>query len=99
MKHSKTSLFLMELIISILFFSIASAICIQLFVKSHQISTHSVALNQSIHWSENIAELLQAYNGDVKKVCSVLEAENHCYASYLDNATAFTLCFDKDWQP
>ena len=35
MNRSKTSLFLMELIIAILFFSLSCAVCIQLFFKAH----------------------------------------------------------------
>lgn len=35
MKHSRTSLFLMELIISIFLFTVSSAVCIRLFVQAH----------------------------------------------------------------
>lgn len=42
MKHSKTSLFLMEFIVGILFFSIALALCVQLFVKAKTINEESV---------------------------------------------------------
>lgn len=99
MKHSKTSLFLMELIISILFFTISGAVCVQLFVKAHQISTNSVSLNHSMRWCENIAELLQAYEGDLAKVVSVLENDENCYIRYEEGATSFTICFGKDWEP
>ena len=33
--HSGSSLFLMELILAILFFSVASAVCVQLFARAH----------------------------------------------------------------
>ena len=42
MKHSKTSLFLMEFIVGILFFSITLALCVQLFVKAKTINEESV---------------------------------------------------------
>ena len=42
MKHSKTSLFLMEFIVGSLFFSIALALCVQLFVKAKTINEESV---------------------------------------------------------
>ena len=45
MKHSRSSLFLMEMIIAILFFSLASAVCIQLFARSHLLSTQTVNQN------------------------------------------------------
>ena len=37
-RNSRSGLFLMEMIISILFFSITSAITVQLFVKAHNIA-------------------------------------------------------------
>ena len=36
-----SSLFLLELIFAILFFSVASAVCVQIFVKSHTLSTQA----------------------------------------------------------
>lgn len=47
MKHSKTSLFLMEFIVGILFFSIALALCVQLFVKAKTINEESVQKNKA----------------------------------------------------
>lgn len=60
MHNSKTSLFLMEFIIAILFFSLTSAVCVQLFVKSHTLSRQSVNSNQACMWSENLAEIFYA---------------------------------------
>lgn len=53
-----SSLFLMELILAILFFSIASAVCVQFFVKSHLLSRDSNALNHAVNECANIAEVL-----------------------------------------
>ena len=38
----------MEMIIAILFFSLASAVCIQLFAKSHLLSTQTVNQNHAV---------------------------------------------------
>ena len=54
-KNSSSSLFLMELIIAILFFSLASTVCIQLFVKAHLLTEKSVNINQSILWTRRIS--------------------------------------------
>lgn len=67
-KSSKSGLFLMELILSILFFSISSAVCIQLFVKSHLISQQSVDLNNAIEWCQNIAEAFYGTNGNMDEM-------------------------------
>lgn len=57
MKHSKTGLFLMELIIGILFFSLASALCIQIFVKAHFINEESIQKSQAMKIAHNIVEI------------------------------------------
>lgn len=55
-----SSLFLMELILAILFFSIASAVCVQIFVKSHLLSQDAEALNRAVTICSNTAEELSA---------------------------------------
>lgn len=53
---SKSGLFLIELIIAIVFFAVASAICIQLFVKSHLISARSNDIGMASVIAQNAAE-------------------------------------------
>lgn len=53
-----SSLFLMELIIAILFFSASSAVCIQFFVKSHLMSNDSNALNHAVNECTGAAEII-----------------------------------------
>ena len=55
-----SSLFLMELILAILFFSVASAVCVQIFVKSHLISRQSEELSQAVTLCTNSAEAFAA---------------------------------------
>ena len=61
---SKSGIFLMELILSILFFSIAAAVCVKLFVTSHQLSDQSVKLNHAVAMAESIAEAFYGCNGN-----------------------------------
>ncbi len=56
----RSSLFLIELMISIFFFAIASSVCIQLFARAKQISDESSAKNQA---------LLQAESADLRLLC------------------------------
>lgn len=56
-KVRSSSLFLTELILAILFFSIANAVCVQFFVKSHILSKKSHALNQAVNECSVIAEI------------------------------------------
>lgn len=55
----------MEMIIAILFFSLASAVCIQLFAKSHLLSTQTVNQNHAVIQAQNLAESYLALEGDI----------------------------------
>lgn len=55
-----SSLFLMELIIAILFFTIFSAVCVQFFAKSHVMNSDAMALNHAVNEVSNAAEILRA---------------------------------------
>ena len=59
-RAQSSSLFLMELILAILFFSITSAVCVQFFVKSHLLSRESKALAQAVNESTNNAVIFDA---------------------------------------
>lgn len=56
-RAQSSSLFLMELILAILFFSITSAVCVQFFVKSHLLSKESKTLSQAVGECSGIAEI------------------------------------------
>lgn len=94
---SRTGLFLMELIIAILFFSLAAAICIQLFVQSHMISNRSVDLNHGILWAQNVAETFYGCNGNINQMAAlldncILDSENKAQGS-------LTVVFDENFNP
>ncbi|MBQ6696553.1 MAG: hypothetical protein IJN16_07605 [Lachnospiraceae bacterium] len=71
MKHSKSSLFLMEVIIALLFFSLASTVCIRLFVKSHTLSRDTQNLNYAVTQSQNLAEAFIGVDGDMEQLQSL----------------------------
>lgn len=89
---SKSALFLMELILAILFFSLASAVCIQLFVKAHLLGTNTTNKNHSVLWAQNIAETYTGANADFNTTVSALNAMPLSDQS-------FCLYFDSDWNP
>ncbi len=72
MKHSKSSLFLMELIIALLFFSLASTVCIRLFVKAHALSAQTVDQNYAVNYAQNMAEAFTGCNGDLHTLQTLL---------------------------
>lgn len=92
MKHSKSALVLMELIIVILFFSLASTVCIQLFSKSHLLSRQTVNENHAVIHAQNLAECFLATEGDLSQIRGLFDL------SIPDTAEdTVTLLFDEDW--
>ena len=98
MKSSKTSLFLMELIIAILFFSISSAVCIQLFVKAHLLDLKTQEENLSLMTCQNFNELYLGTLQDCsnpdpellkEEISSVLKSDISSKSAYLLSATGF----------
>ncbi len=56
----RSSLFLMELIIAILFFCLASAVCVRFFVKSHLMERDTTALNNAANYASSVAEIFRS---------------------------------------
>lgn len=59
MKHisnRRSGLFLLELMIAVLFFSISSAVCVQVFVKSHTLSKEAAEYSQAVQLASGYAE-------------------------------------------
>lgn len=86
-KSSRSALFLMELIFSILFFALASAVCVQLFVKAHLLSVSTQELNHALTSAQSAAASLQAKQGDAAAALGVLGGEGD------------TLYYNANWQP
>lgn len=72
MKHSKASLFLMELIIALLFFALSSTVCIRLFVNAHSLSQQTVDQNFALNYAQNMAEAFTGCDGDIQALESIL---------------------------
>lgn len=67
-RHNNTSsLFLLELILAVLFFSVASALCIQIFIKAHLMSQNARDLNFAVNEVTSTAEQFSAdiQNADI----------------------------------
>ena len=94
MKHSRSSLFLMELLISLLFFSLASAVCIRLFAKSHLISRDTINQNNAIVQAQNLAETWLATEGNMQEINRLLEQ-----GVFSEDGLGIRLLFDEYWSP
>lgn len=94
-KHqkSRSSLFLMEMIITICFFSFASAICVQCFVKAHLIDKKTIELNHAVEISQNLAEIMRGTEGDIYSIMAMYPESIQGDDDY------FTLFYDSDFNP
>ena len=63
MNSTRSSLFLIELIIAILFFSLGSAVCVQAFVKAHTVSREARDLSFASSTVSSAASVVK-YAGD-----------------------------------
>ena len=89
MNNSKTSLFLMELIIVILFFSLSSAVCVQLFFRAHQIDNETDFTTHSISAMQDLSECFYSCDGDLSQICNInpdaKESDDILYVLYDQN--------------
>lgn len=61
---NKSSLTLMELLIMLLVFALAAALCLQAFAAADRISGHSAVLDRAVLEAQNAAETLKNCGGD-----------------------------------
>ena len=77
-KHDKSSLFLMEIIINILFFAILASFCVQIFFKAYEMSKDTSRLHQAVTACTSIVEICQSENwqgADIKKIYTQYEQQ------------------------
>lgn len=93
MKHSKAALFLMELIIALLFFALASTVCIRLFTKAYLLSEQTINENHAVIHAQNLAEAFLATDGDFSQIQALFPNASTDNAEY-----SLLLLFDENWE-
>ncbi|MDO4522996.1 MAG: hypothetical protein Q4B57_07625 [Eubacteriales bacterium] len=89
---SKSGLFLLEMMISILFFAIAAAVCIQVLLRTRELSDHAGDLNMAMSRASEAAEHLADSGEDSAEY---YDGEwNSCMAAQ----AVWTLCLDVEEQ-
>lgn len=71
--RSKSSLFLIELVIVILVFSLSAAVCLRLFFQSRQISDQSRNISEASLAVQSVADIYKGSNGDFNKTADFLK--------------------------
>jgi len=69
---SGSGLFLIELMLAILIFALAAAICLRIFVTADYISTESIQLNRAVLAAQSSAEAFKATGGDLNETAKLL---------------------------
>ncbi|NCB33236.1 MAG: hypothetical protein EOM64_05060 [Erysipelotrichia bacterium] len=59
-KPSSSNLFLLELILSILIFALASTVCVSFFIHSHKMSIDAYRLNRAVECADSAAEICRS---------------------------------------
>lgn len=88
---SGSGLFLLELMLSILFFSISAAVCVQVYAEAHLRSREAKDLNLAVTCVSSAAEVLlhEGAEGLQKQFAELKEEENG----------TFCLFYTEDWTP
>jgi len=83
-------LFLTELVIVILFFSLSAAVCVKIFATSELLSRTSYDINKSVVMAQNAAECFKAADADIYKTAQMLGGAV--------NESTIKIAYDKNWQ-
>lgn len=86
----RSSLFLMELIIAILFFSLAATVCVRFFVKSYTLEQESQNLNHAVNAATSVAEIFR----NQEQPFSLL-TEEYPHGEHAENA--YYIYYDINW--
>ncbi len=90
--RSKTTLFLIELIVAVGVFSLCAAVCLSLFASAKRMTTESTALNGAALSAQSAAECFKAESGDLARCAAVLGAEMD------ENGAALRIYYDEQWR-
>lgn len=88
---ARPSLFLMELVVALLFFALAAAVCLRLFLAAWRISEDSQALSQATLLTQSAAECFKAAGGDLQGTAELFGAPV--------SEDVVTTFYDGSWRP
>ena len=88
---SSPRILLIELLMAILIFTVAAAICLRIFVAAHNISVDSGSLNHAVIAAQNGAECYKAARGDIFETAELLRGD------LTEDKSGVDLYFSKEW--
>lgn len=91
----KSSLFLIELIIAIAFFALASGVCLRLFVKSHLLSREATQLSDAVNLASSAAEIFRQCGGEDTLLTELMPELQISDNSSASGGTEYTASYDE----
>ena len=88
---SKSSLFLMEFIITLLLFAVCAAICMKLFAAADTLSKKTEELNNAVACAQGFAEVMRGTDGTIDSIVK------HYPESVKGNEGFFEVFYDGDF--
>lgn len=89
-KLSRTRLFLLEMLVNLLIFSIGAAICIMTLSQAYSLSASGRVLTKAQRITENAAMTFRAVDGNIKAMPSILNGQ-------LTDENKMEVWYDKNW--
>ena len=87
----RSSLFLIELMIAILFFILAATICVSLFVKSHNLNQESQNLNHAVNAAVSVTEVFNHCQDPLNRLIEL-------YPEGMADDSSFTIYYTSNWE-
>ena len=87
---SKSTLFLMELVVVIFFFSICAAICVNVFGSAQMMAKDSYNLSNAVMTARSAASCYKAADGDLAQTAALLDG--------VQDAAQCLVYYDGQWQ-
>ena len=89
-QRTRSSMFLLEIIINLLLFSILCVCSLQFFVKAHQLTEKTSTLRHAVTACSNVASVFESGNGD-----TTIIYDTYPYAIYVDDK--ILIYFDENY--
>lgn len=89
---SRSGMLLLELMMAILIFSLSAAVCIQVFVKAHDLSARAEDLAQAVNSCGSAAEILRTADSHregldlLEQLCTQTQREDSLFRGRLEDA-------------
>ena len=98
-RASASSLFLMELVVAILFFTLAASVCITIFVQAHIQSERAKALNHALNICSDTAELVRTSNSIEEVSQQIGRVYEYAELSQESNPYEISIYFNDNYLP